>query len=60
MVIVANKIDKVKKSQVEPNINVIRDTLQLHDDTQVITFSAEKGTNRSVLLAEIDTAIGNW
>ena len=60
MVVVANKIDKVKKSQVENNIKVIRETLDLHDNTLIITFSAEKGTNRDILLAEIVNAIGNW
>jgi GTP-binding protein len=60
MVVVANKTDKVKRSQIEQNINVIRDTLQLHEDTGIIEFSAEKGTNRNLLLAEIENAIGNW
>jgi GTP-binding protein len=60
MIVVANKIDKVKKSQVEQNIQVIRETLELHENTEIITFSAEKGTNRSLLLAEIEKAIGNW
>jgi len=57
MIIVANKIDKVKKSQVEQNISIIRDTLELCDDTLMITFSAEKGTNRNSLLSEIENAI---
>jgi len=60
MVVVANKIDKVKKTQVEQNIKIIKETLQLNDDTKIITFSAEKGTNKSVLLSEIENAIGNW
>ncbi|MCL2662425.1 MAG: ribosome biogenesis GTP-binding protein YihA/YsxC [Oscillospiraceae bacterium] len=60
MVVVANKIDKVKKSQIEKNINVIRETLELHEDTEIITFSAEKGTNRDILLAAIESAIRNW
>jgi len=60
MVVVANKIDKVKKSQIEHNTKIIRETLELHDDTEIITFSAEKGTNRNILLAEIENAIGNW
>ena len=59
LIVVANKIDKVKKSQVEQNISVIRDTLEIHDDTQIITFSAEKGTNRNILLDEINNAIKN-
>ena len=57
MIVVANKIDKVKKSQVEYNITVIRDTLELRDDTLIINFSAEKGTNRNILLSEIENAI---
>jgi len=60
MVVIANKIDKVKKSQIEHNIKVIRETLELHDDTGIISFSAEKETNRDALLAEIENAIENW
>ena len=59
MIIVANKIDKVKKSQVEHNMTLIRETLEFSDDTLIITFSAEKGTNRNLLLSEIENAIKN-
>ena len=54
LVIIANKIDKVKKSEVESNLSVIRETLELYDDTKIIPFSAEKGTGREALLAEIE------
>jgi len=57
LVVVANKIDKVKKSRVEENITVIRETLDLHDETLILTFSAEKGTNRNALLTEIENAV---
>jgi len=57
LIIAANKIDKVKKSQIENNISVIRETLQLKEETRVIEFSAEKGTNRNLLLEAIDKAI---
>ena len=61
MVVVANKIDKVKKKrEVEQNINLIRETLELHDETIIILFSAEKGTNRDALFAEIENAVKNW
>jgi len=60
LVVVANKIDKVKKSQVESNINVIRETLELNEDIEIITFSAEKGTNRNILLSVIKNAVENW
>ncbi|MBR1456969.1 MAG: YihA family ribosome biogenesis GTP-binding protein [Oscillospiraceae bacterium] len=52
-VIVANKLDKLKKSEIEPNLQRIRETLSLLDETVVIPFSAEKGAGREALLAEI-------
>ena len=48
--IVANKLDKLKKSEIEGNIQRIRDTLELHDEALVIPFSAEKGDGRQQLL----------
>jgi len=56
-IIVANKIDKVKKSEIEQNISLIRETLNLHEDTQIIPFSAEKGINKAELIAEIENAV---
>ena len=55
-VVVANKLDKLKKSQVEPNMAVIRENLSLSDDTILLPFSAEKGTNRDRLIAIIERA----
>lgn len=52
-VVVANKLDKLKKSEIEPNMDCIRRTLRLSDDTKLIPFSAEKGTCRSELLSAI-------
>ena len=49
-VIVANKLDKLKKSEIEPNLLRIRQTLQLPEQTMVIPFSAEKGTGRDQLV----------
>jgi len=53
LVIAANKIDKVKKSQIAQNMLLIRETLGLNEETQIIEFSAEKGTNRTLLFDEI-------
>ena len=50
LVIVANKLDKLKKSEIEPNLQTIRDTLELEEANQLIPFSAEKGTGREDLL----------
>jgi GTP-binding protein len=52
-VVVANKHDKIKKSEWEPNVARIRETLTLDDSTPVISFSAEKGTGREELLGVI-------
>lgn len=51
--VVANKLDKLKKSEIEPNLQQIRLTLELDDDVKLIPFSAEKGTGRQELLNEI-------
>ncbi len=50
-VVVANKLDKLKKSEIEANLAVIRETLALGPDVTLIPFSAEKGEGRDALLA---------
>ena len=57
-VVVANKLDKVKKSQIEGNMAVIRQDLELPEACTVIPFSAEKGTGRDELVKLILTAAG--
>ena len=52
-VVVANKLDKLKAREVEPNLQLIRETLELDDTVKLIPFSAEKGTGRQELLNEI-------
>ena len=42
LVVVANKVDKLKKSEIEPNMALIRETLQLPEEVRLIPFSAEK------------------
>jgi GTP-binding protein len=49
-VVVANKLDKVKKSQIESNLLTIRQDLELPENCHVIPFSAEKGTGREELV----------
>lgn len=58
-VVVANKHDKLKKSEIEPNTKVIRQDLELPDDCPVIMFSAEKGTGREELLSYILRTVEN-
>lgn len=57
-VVVANKLDKVKKSQIEGNMAVIRQDLELTEECPVIPFSAEKGTGRDDLVKLILAAAG--
>ena len=49
-VVVANKLDKVKKSQILSNLEIIRQDLELPEECPVIAFSAEKGTGREELV----------
>ena len=57
LVVVANKLDKLKKSEIEPNIQRIRETLELGEEVLVIPFSAEKGTGKEELLRAIFAGI---
>ena len=45
-VVVANKLDKLKKSEIAPNLARIREELELPEDCPIIPFSAEKGDGR--------------
>ena len=56
--VVANKMDKLKKSEIDGNLARIRETLRLTDEEQLIPFSAEKGTGKQELLSKLLTAIG--
>lgn len=49
-VVVANKLDKLKKSEIVPNLQCIREDLGLPEECQVIPFSAEKGNGRDELV----------
>lgn len=57
LVVVANKIDKLKKSEIEPNLAVIAETLSLDQNAVLVPFSAEKGTGREALLSELLKAV---
>ena len=53
VIVVANKLDKLKKSEIAPNMARIRVVLSLPDDVRLIPFSAEKGDGRDELLTVI-------
>ena len=53
IVVVAHKLDKLKKSEITPNLQTIREDLELPEDCAVIPFSAEKGDGRDELMKYI-------
>ncbi len=57
-IIVANKLDKLKKSQVEPALALIRETLELREGDILLPFSAEKGAGKEELIRLLDAACG--
>ena len=56
-VVVANKMDKLKKSELEPNLKTIRQDLELPENCPVIPFSAEKGQGKDELVRHILAAV---
>ena len=55
--VVANKLDKLKKSEIDANMALIRETLKLPDEVKLLPFSAEKGLGRESLLADIQAIL---
>ncbi len=55
-VVVANKLDKLKPREIEPNMARIREVLTLDPSVPLIPFSAEKGTGRGELVSLITRA----
>ena len=51
LVVAANKLDKLKKSEIEPNLERIRETLDLREGDGLIPFSAERGDGKEQLIA---------
>lgn len=57
--VVANKMDKLKKSELEPNLTRIRETLELDEAVPVVPFSAEKGWGKQELLNIVMSVVSN-
>ena len=56
-VVVANKLDKVKKSQIASTLQTIREDLELPEECPIISFSAEKGDGKDELVRHILAAV---
>lgn len=57
LIVVANKLDKLKKSEIEPNLTRIYETLELREEDYLIPYSAEKNTGREDLLELLSAVI---
>lgn len=57
VVVAANKLDKLKKSEIEPNLQRIREVLALRDSDTLVPFSAERGDGMDALAAALCTAL---
>ena len=55
--VLANKLDKVKKSELAENLTIIRRDLELPEETPLIPFSAEKGDGREDLARAVLQAV---
>ena len=53
MIVVANKVDKLKKSQIQPAMDLIRETLNLGESDALVPFSAEKGDGKDQVISLI-------
>ena len=56
-VVAANKLDKLNKSQIAPNLLRVRQVLSLSDDVTLIPISCVKGVGRGELLAAIEKSL---
>ena len=57
VVVAANKLDKLKRSEIEPNLQRIRETLELREEDRLVAFSAERGDGREELTAALEAVL---
>jgi len=57
LLVIANKCDKLKKSEMAPNLALIKETLGLSDNNTPLLFSAYKGDGRDELIRIINSYI---
>ena len=56
-IIIATKLDKIKRSQIQKQIQLIRDGLQVKTDTILIPFSAETKQGREEIWELVEQLI---
>ena len=58
-IIIATKLDKIKKSQVPKHIKMIKDGLNVKQGTQVLAYSAQTKQGREEIWDLMETLLGN-
>lgn len=53
-ILIATKLDKIKRSQMSKQVKLIRDTLQVEPNTQILPFSAQTMQGREEIWAVMD------
>ncbi len=56
-VVAANKLDKLNKSQIAPNLARVREVLSLDESVLTVPMSGIKGTGRAELLSAIEKSL---
>ncbi len=59
-IVIATKIDKLKKSQIEKNLTTIYNDLELDENSILIPFSSEKRTGREELTQLINELLSGY
>ncbi len=57
-IIIATKLDKIKRSQIQKNVKIIKEKLQVKPGTKVIPFSSQTKQGREEVWALIDELVG--
>ena len=57
-VIIATKLDKIKRSQIQNQLKLIGSTLEVDDDTLIIPFSAQSKQGREEIYGILDQILG--
>ena len=56
-IIIATKLDKIKRSQIAKQVKLIRETLKMKSETIIIPFSAETKQGRDEIYTVIDSCL---
>ncbi len=58
-IVATTKLDKISRTQIKPNIDVIRNRLGIDDTIKVLPFSSESKQGRDEIWIEIDSILKN-